>query len=254
MLAVFKREFISYFKNPTGYVAIALYSFLAGYIFVNKFAEGSVNLSTEIISMRSYFLIIVPIITMGLFAEDKRRGTDIIYYTSPVSIFSVVLGKFLAAMSLFVIMFFNVFAHMFVTASYGGVVDVGTWGSVIVYFFLAALFVSIGVFASSITDTQIISAIVSFVILLSLTAIDRFASNISSSLASIFKSFGLSNERVNTICEKVEKGVNWLNPITKTSGFRSGIFSVAPLVFCFSTTLVFLFLTYRVLEKKRWAQ
>ena len=254
MLAVFKREFISYFKNPTGYVAIALYSFLAGYIFVNKFAEGSVNLSTEIISMRSYFLIIVPIITMGLFAEDKRRGTDIIYYTSPVSIFNVVLGKFLAAMSLFVIMFFNVFAHMFVTASYGGVVDVGTWGSVIVYFFLAALFVSIGVFASSITDTQIISAIVSFVILLSLTAIDRFASNISSSLASIFKSFGLSNERVNTICEKVEKGVNWLNPITKTSGFRSGIFSVAPLVFCFSTTLVFLFLTYRVLEKKRWAQ
>ena len=254
MLAVFKREFISYFKNPTGYVAIALYSFLAGYIFVNKFAEGSVNLSTEIISMRSYFLIIVPIITMGLFAEDKRRGTDIIYYTSPVSIFSVVLGKFLAAMSLFVIMFFNVFAHMFVTASFGGLVDVGTWGSVIVYFFLAALFVSIGVFASSITDTQIISAIVSFVILLSLTAIDRFASNISSSLASIFKSFGLSNERVNTICEKVEKGVNWLNPITKTSGFRSGIFSVAPLVFCFSTTLVFLFLTYRVLEKKRWAQ
>ena len=116
MLAVFKREFLSYFKNPTGYVAIALYSFLAGYIFVNKFAGGTVNLSSEIISMRSYFLIIVPIITMGLFAEDKRRGTDIIYYTSPVSIFNVVLGKFLAAMSLFFIMFLNVFAHMFVTA------------------------------------------------------------------------------------------------------------------------------------------
>lgn len=254
MFAVFKREFLSYFKNPTGYVAIALFSFLSGYIFVNKFAGGSVNLSTEIISLRSYFLIIVPIITMGLFAEDKRRGTDIIYYTSPVSIFNVVIGKFLAAMLLFFIMFLNVFAHMFVTASFGGVVDIGTWGSVIVYFFLAALFVSIGIFASAITDTQIISAIVSFVIILALTAVDQFASNISSSLASVFNGFGLSSERVNSICENVEKGVNWLNPITKTSGFRSGIFSVAPLVFCFSTTLVFLFLTYRVLEKKRWAQ
>ncbi len=254
MLAVFKREFVSYFKNPTGYVAIALFSFLAGYIFVNKFAGGTVNLSTEIISLRSYFLIIVPIITMGLFAEDKRRGTDIIYYTNPVSLFSVVIGKFMAAMLLFLIMFLNVFAHMFVTAAYGGVVDIGTWGSVIVYFFLAALFVSIGIFASAITDTQIISAIVSFVIILALTAVNNFASNISSSLASIFSNFGWDGEKANSACENVEKAVNWLNPITKTSGFRSGIFSVAPLIFCFSTTLVFLFLTYRVLEKKRWAQ
>ena len=79
MLAIFKREFLSYFRSPVGFVAIAIFSFLSGFIFYSMFSEGSVDIGTEVNTLRSFFVIIVPIITMGLLAEDKKRGTDILY-------------------------------------------------------------------------------------------------------------------------------------------------------------------------------
>ena len=89
MTAFFKREFLSYFRSPVGYVAIALFSFLSGFIFYSQFASGSVDIASEVISLRSFFVIIVPIITMGLLSEDKKRGTDILYYTTPVNLFKI---------------------------------------------------------------------------------------------------------------------------------------------------------------------
>ena len=103
---------------------------------------------------------------MASFAEDKKRGTEVLYYTTPVDLFSVVAGKFLAAMALLGVMFINVIVHMIVTRANGGIVDVGAWGSVIVFFFMATMFVSIGLLSSSLNDNQIVSAIVSFIIIL----------------------------------------------------------------------------------------
>ena len=107
-------------------------------------------------------MIIVPIITMASFAEDKKRGTEVLYYTTPVDLFSVVAGKFCAALALFAVMFINVFIQMIVTVSNGGMVGVGEWGSVIVFFFMAAMFISVGLLASALNDNQIVSAIVAF--------------------------------------------------------------------------------------------
>ena len=137
MTAIFKREFLSYFRSPVGYVAISIVSFLSGFIFYSMFAEGSVNIGSEVISLRSFFVVIVPIITMGLFAEDKKRGTDILYYTTPVSLFSVVAGKVLAAFALYAVMFINVIVHAVVTVACGGVFGVGALGTMIVFFFMA---------------------------------------------------------------------------------------------------------------------
>ena len=108
MLAILKREFLSYFKSPVGYVAIALFSFLSGFIFVMSFGNGYSNLTSEIIRVCGFFVVLVPIVTMGLLAEDKRRGTDVIYYTAPIKLSSVVLGKFMAAVGLFAVMFINI--------------------------------------------------------------------------------------------------------------------------------------------------
>ena len=256
MLAVFKREFLSYFRSPVGYVALALFSFLSGYLFINQFGSGSINISSEIISLRSFFIIIVPVITMGLFAEDKRRGTEILFYTTPNSLFDVVVGKFLAAFALFVVMFANVIVHMIITAACKGVVNVGTWGSVIVFFFLAAAFIAIGVFASAITDSQIISAILCFVIILIIQLITSIASFVASGLASVLSSsvFNLSAERISKASDTVVSGISWLDPFSKTQDFRYGIFSVSPLIYCVSVALIFIYLTFRVLEKKRWSQ
>jgi len=254
MLAIFKREFLSYFRNPVGYIAIALFSFLSGYIFINRFASGDVNISLEIASLRLFFVIIVPIITMGLLAEDRKRGTEILYYTTPIDLFSVVAGKFLAALLLYAIMFVNVFIHMIVTKMCGGVIGVGAWGSVVVFFFLAALFISIGIFASAITDSQIISAITSFIILLVVQLLSTIGKLFGNAVAAFLSILGVNSESANSIGDAINNGINWLDPFAKTGNFRYGIFSVAPLLFCISFTVIFLFLSFRILEKKRWAQ
>ncbi len=254
MIAIFKREFLSYFRNPVGYIAIALFSFLSGYIFINNFASGAVNISLEIASLRSFFVVIVPIITMGLLAEDRKRGTEILYYTTPIDLFSVVAGKFLAALLLYGIMFINVFVHMIVTKISGGVVGIGAWGSVVVFFFLAALFISIGIFASAITDSQIISAITAFIIILVIQLLSTIGKLLGNAISAFLSILGVSAESASSIGDKLESAVNWLDPFAKTSNFRYGIFSVAPLFFCVSFTVIFLFLSFRILEKKRWAQ
>ena len=256
MLAIYKRELASYFRSPVGYIALALFSFLSGFVFINQYGDGSVNISSEIMSLCSFFVVIVPVITMGLFSEDKKRGTEVLFYTNPLSMFDVVLGKFFAAMTLIAILFSNVFLHMIITAFSGGVVNTGTWGSVIVYFCLAILFTSIGILASALTDTQIISAIISFVIILVIQLLQTISTLASSALSSVLSSsmLAVEPEKVNKICNNVAAAITWLSPFTKTADFRYGVFSISPLVFCLSMALVFLFLTYRIHEKKRWSQ
>lgn len=254
MYAIFKREFLSYFRSPVGYVAIAIFSFISGFIFYTQFSEGVVNIGNEVISLRSFFIIIVPIITMGLLAEDKKRGTDILYYTTPVSLFSVVTGKVLAAFSLFVIMFINVIIHIIVTLCCGGMVGVGTVGTIIVFFFMALMFISIGLFASAITDSQIISAIVSFIMILIIQLLTVFAGYIATAVDSLFTTIGFSTDKAASAGTAVKKAICWLDPFAKTEDFRLGVFSVSSLVFLVSVTVLFLYLTYRVLDKKRWSQ
>ncbi len=254
MYAIFKREFLSYFRSPVGYVAIAIFSFLAGFIFYSQYSSGSVNIGSEVISLRSFFVIIVPIITMGLLAEDKKRGTDILYYTTPVSLFNVVVGKVLAAFALFAVMFINVIIHIIVTVASGGTFGVGAIGTIIVFFFMAFMFISMGLFASAITDNQIVSAIVSFVLILIsqlLSVISEYAGTAANSIATVF---GVKTYKALAFSNAIKKAISWLDPFVKTQDFRLGIFSVSALIFLVSVGVLFMYLTFRVLEKKRWSQ
>ncbi len=254
MYAIFKREFLSYFRSPVGYVAIAIFSFLSGFIFYAQFSDGAVNIGSEVIALRSFFVVIVPIITMGLLSEDKKRGTDILYYTTPVSLFNVVVGKVLAAFTLYVVMFLNVIIHIFVTIGFGGTFGIGSFGTIVVFFFMAFMFISIGLFASAITDSQIISAIVSFIIILFTQLISQFAGYIGTAVNSIASSLGIKEGLASSMGIAIKNAVAWLDPFAKTQDFRLGIFSVSALVFLVSVGVLFLYLTFRVLEKKRWSQ
>ncbi len=254
MYAIFKREFLSYFRSPVGYVAISIFSFLAGFIFYSQFSYGTVNIGSEVISLRSFFVIIVPIITMGLLAEDKKRGTDILYYTTPVSLFNVVAGKVLAAFALYAVMFLNVVIHIIVTLACGGQFGVGAVGTIIVFFFMAFMFISMGMFASAITDNQIVSAIVAFIFILItqlLTMMSEYAGTAVTSLAS---TIGIKSESASSAGSAVKNFVGWFDPFAKTQDFRLGVFSVSALIFLLSIGILFLYMTYRVLEKKRWSQ
>ena len=252
MLAIFKREFLSYFRSPVGYVAIALFSFLSGFIFYSQFASGAVNIATEVISLRSFFVIIVPIITMGLLSEDKKRGTDVLYYTTPVSLFNVVTGKVLAAFALYAVMFINVIIHIIVTLACGGDFEVGSIGTIIVFFFMAFMFIAIGLFASAITDSQIISAIVAFIIILVTQLISTIGSYAGTAVTSVLSA--IKADSAIAAGNALAAAISWFDPFVKTQDFRLGIFSVSALIFVFSVGILFLYLTFRVLEKKRWSQ
>ena len=249
---IFKREFLSYFRSPVGYVAIALFSFLSGFVFYSQFATGTVDIAGEVITLRSFFFVIVPIITMGLLSEDKKRGTDVLYYTTPVNLFNVVVGKVLAAFLLYVIMFVNVIVHIIVTVSCGGVFGVGAVGTIVVFFFMAFMFISIGLFASAITDNQIISAIVAFIIILVTQIMGTIGDYLGSAFTAMFS--GINSNFAVTVGDAISDAVNWLDPFLKTQDFRLGIFSVSSLVFLVSVGILFLYLTFRVLDKKRWSQ
>ena len=252
MTAIFKREFLSYFRSPVGYVAIALFSFLSGFVFYSQFATGTVDIAGEVITLRSFFFVIVPIITMGLLSEDKKRGTDVLYYTTPVNLFNVVVGKVLAAFLLYVIMFVNVIIHIIVTVSCGGVFGVGAVGTIVVFFFMAFMFISIGLFASAITDNQIISAIVAIIIILVTQIMGTIGDYLGSAFTAMFS--GINSNFAVTVGDAISGAVNWLDPFLKTQDFRLGIFSVSSLVFLVSVGILFLYLTFRVLDKKRWSQ
>ena len=252
MLAIFKREFLSYFRSPVGYVAIALFSFLSGFIFYSQFASGAVNIATEVISLRSFFVIIVPIITMGLLSEDKKRGTDVLYYTTPVSLFNVVTGKVLAAFALYAVMFINVIIHIIVTLACGGDFEVGSIGTIIVFFFMAFMFIAIGLFASAITDSQIISAIVAFIIILVTQLISTIGSYAGTAVTSVLSA--IKADSAIAAGNAIAAAISWFDPFVKTQDFRLGILSVSALIFVFSVGILFLYLTFRVLEKKRWSQ
>lgn len=254
MYAIFKREFLSYFRSPVGYVAIAIFSFLSGFIFFSQFSSGSVNIASEVISLTSFFVIIVPIITMGLLAEDKKRGTDILYYTTPVSLFNVVVGKVLAAFALFAVMFINVIIHIIVTLGCGGKFGVGAVGTIIVFFFMAFMFISMGLFASAITDNQIVSAIVAFIIILITQLITVISNYIGTAITSVASLLHFKSTTASAMGNGIRKGIAWLDPFVKTQDFRLGIFSVSSLVFLVSVGILFMYLTFRILEKKRWSQ
>ena len=252
MTAIFKREFLSYFRSPVGYVAIALFSFLSGFVFYSQFAVGTVDIADEVITLRSFFFVIVPIITMGLLSEDKKRGTDVLYYTTPINLFNVVVGKVLAAFALYAIMFVNVIIHIIVTVNCGGVFGIGAVGTIIVFFFMAFMYITIGLFASAITDSQIISAIVALVIILITQLLGTIGNYLGATIKSIFA--GINTGFANSAGSFVSNAIAWLDPFLKTEDFRLGIFSVSSLVFLVSVGILFLYLTFRVLDKKRWSQ
>ena len=127
MKAIFKRELASYFRSPIGWVVIALFALIGGsYFSIFMSTSGKVDIRSELDLLQIFLVIIIPIMTMRLFSEEKKNGTDILLYTSSVSMVRVVLGKYLAALSLLGISLLPVVFHMIILLIMGGLVNIMT--------------------------------------------------------------------------------------------------------------------------------
>ncbi len=243
MGAIYKRELLAYFKSPIGYVFSAIFFAISGICFVSTtVSQGSTNTSAYFAMVLMFFVILIPLLTMKLLSEEKKLGTEQLLLTSPVSLVGVICAKFFAAFTIFagtlgVSSLLNMLALYDIASQQEYVIakmNLPTFiGCIIGVLLIGASFIAIGLFISSLTENQIISAVVSIGVFALIMASSAFAANIN-----------------NTVIRVI---VKWFSVMDRFIGFQRGIFDITALVYYISLTTVFLFLTVRVYEKRRWS-
>lgn len=234
MFAIFKRELRAYFTSPLGYVFLAIfYAFSGLFFYIFALSVGSTDISSVFLMMFMVLMIFVPLLTMRLLSEDKKQKTDQLTLTAPVSLLSIVMGKFLAAYAIFAIGVAVMPVYGFVMSTFATVSWLPIWGNTVGLLLLGGIFVSIGLFVSSLTENQMIAAIGGFFINLMILLMNTLTSALPS---------GFFRDVLSSI-----------SIYSRYSEITNGIFSLSSLIFFISVIFIFLFLTVRVLEKRRWA-
>lgn len=234
MFAIFKRELKAYYTSPLGYVFLAIfYAFSGLFFYIFSLSVGSTDISSVFLMMFIVLMVFVPLLTMRLLSEDKKQKTDQLILTAPVSLLSIVMGKFLAAYAIFAIGVAVMPVYGFVMSTFATVSWLPIWGNTVGLLLLGGIFVSIGLFISSLTENQMIAAIGGFFINLMILLMNT----LKSALPNGFLQDVLSS----------------ISVYSRYSEITNGIFSLSSLIFFVSVIFIFLFLTVRVLEKRRWA-
>ncbi len=187
MRAVLKKELKSYFLSPIGYVVIGIFLLCFSiFFYLTAFSSGSVDLGALYYYTALYgLIIIVPILTMRMFAEERKNGTEQLLLTSPVSIFKIVMGKLLAALSVIIITLLISFLFYFIISFFGKPSIMQVLVAMLGFILISIAALSVGMFASSITENQIIAGIITVAFLI----ISLFITDISS----LFSGFALIN-------------------------------------------------------------
>jgi ABC-2 type transport system permease protein len=245
LLTLIRRELGGFFFSLTGYVIIAAAAFLTGLSFVvlliNLGSDPTVMPVTEMFYMTQFFWLIlilsVPVITMRLFALEKFSGTFETLMTTPVTDMQVVAAKFTAALVFYMVMWLPLLGCILLVRHFtqdGGQLDVGTVGSTFIgIFLLGCMFLSLGCFASALTRSQVTAAMISMVFSVGLFMVSFLA-----------KSFPAGDWKAQTI--------SFFDLQEQMHDFVRGVVDTRPLVLYLSVTFLFLFLTLRVLESRRW--
>ena len=234
MRAIFKRELSSYFNSAIAYIVMAVLFGFAGYFFVGTCFVGNVSsLSYTFSNIIMIIIFLTPILSMKTFSEEKKQKTDQALLTSPASLFDIVMGKFLGAFAVYAIccMIFFVYGLVisFFTAPDWAVIICTTIGLL----FLGGAFIAIDVFISSLTESQVIAAIVGMAAGLVIYMLNTFISMIQVDwIASALKAISPTNYYMN---------------------FTYGMLDLTGIVFFLSVIALFLFFTIRSLERKRWS-
>ncbi|MGM9937904.1 MAG: ABC transporter permease [Candidatus Ornithomonoglobus sp.] len=233
MKAIFKRELRSYFSSMPGYIFLAMFLLLAGVLFyLNNIVFGVTSVKNLFQLLTTWAVFILPILTMRLFAEDRKLKTDQLLMTAPVSVKSIVLGKFLAAFTMVAAALAVMLIYTIIISFFGTVNWAETISCFIGFALLCAVVLSIGTFMSSLTDSQIVAAISTYAILI----VTVFLGNIASAASGVLKSALL-----------------WISPTERFLDFAMGILDPSALIYYISLTVLFLFLTVSATERRRFA-
>ena len=249
--AIFKKEIKTYFTSPIAYVVITVFLVLIGFFFYSliwwfnsqslQMAQNpsyyqQLNINQMVYSplfqnMSIILLLMIPLLTMRLFSEEKKINTDELLYTCPISISQIILGKYFASLFILLAMLLLTGILSIFTFSYGNPELVPILNGYLGLFLMGAAFIAVGIFFSSLTENQIVAAVLTFGTLL-LFWILNWAS---------YSAGG------------IWKGVlNYLSFIQHFDGMTRGILDTTDLVYYLSFIFLGLFLTHSVIQSKRW--
>ena len=178
MWAVLKKEFKSYFLSPIGYIVIGIFLFVFSvFFYLTAVQSGTVDLGGLYYYTALYgLMIIVPILTMRMFAEERKSGTEQLILTSPISMIDVVFGKFLAALGVIIITLLVSFIYFFIICYFGTPNITVLLVNMLGFILVSSAAISIGMFASSITENQIIAGIITIAFLIMSLFMENFNS------------------------------------------------------------------------------
>lgn len=237
MLAIYKREMRAYFTSPVGYMFCAIFFAVSAFLFMlNTVQAGNnSNFPTYFSILLFLFVIIIPLLTMKLVSEERKMRTDQLIMTAPVTLAGIVFGKYLAALTMFGGSFLvSSIVYYIPLALYGKPNTALYIGCVIGVLLVGSAFISIGIFISSLTENQFISAlgtIGAIVFLLFVSSLNNYINNAA-----------------------IRNFLSGLSITSRYSYFASGVFSYDALFYFISLSAVFLFLTVRIFEKRRWSK
>ncbi len=238
MIAVFKRELRNYFLTPIGYVFMGVFLLVGGIFFtINNMMSGVSDLEGMFSMLNILFMVIVPLLTMRLLSEERRTKTDQLLLTAPVTIWAVVLGKFLAASMVLVISLLGTLSYVAVIAIY----SVPYWGLIlsnyIGFLLMGAGYIAVGVLMSALTESQLTAAVLTFGVNLLLWLLE----SIGPSLNVPFLPW-------------LPQALGGLSLYRRYYSLTSGIISIADILYFVSFVGILLFLTVRVIDKRRWSE
>ena len=288
MRAVLKHELSSYFTNLSGYVFGAFVLLFAGiYCMVYNIQSALVNFEYVLGGMSFVFLVIVPILTMRVLAEERRQKTDNLLYSLPLSMTKVVLGKYLARLVIFILPLAVIGMYPVILTAYGNVHLPAAFGAVVGFFFLGAALIAIGMYISSVTESQAVAAGLCFVVMLvnyfiadlasfaSTTAFGSLAALMIVALVACGIIYLMTrNGFVSLMAAAVLESAIMAMYLFDSSAFAglfpeimenlslferfysiiNGVFDLTSIVYYISVIGVFLFLSVQSMEKRRWSE
>lgn len=288
MTAVYRHEVSSYFTNVTGYVFGAFMLLFAGiYTMAYNLRACMVNFEYVLGGMSFVFLVIVPILTMKIIAEERRQRTDQLLYSLPLSMTRVVLGKYLALLTVFAVPVLVVCVYPLVLCAFGSVYLPAAYSAIFGFFLLGAALIAIGMFVSSLTESQAVAAGLCFVVMLLnyfITSLASYASTTAGGsllaftvlvllLRAVFRLMtrsGFASLVLTAVLEALLLAaflvdssafeglfpalMERLSLFDSFYGFVDGIFDLRSVVYFLSVIAVFIFLSVQSLEKRRWSE
>lgn len=235
MLVIWKRELRGYLQTPIGYVFIGFFLLVGGVMFTfTNLAAGSGSIANMLAQFTTILLFLVPVLTMRLFSEERKNKSEQLLLTSPVSLVSIVVGKFLAAVTIFFLTLAVTWVYVLIIGFYGKIY----WGETVTaylgFFLMGCAYIAAGVFVSAMTENQVSAAVATYGLNFFLWVMD----------AAIY----LIPVRI------IADILSWLSIFKRYEVFTQAQLGFSGILYFLSFTAVFLFLAVRVIDSRRWSE